>query len=122
MDFKKGNTIYEQIAELVCEKILTEEWTSDNKINSVRELAAQIEVNPNTIMRAYGNLQDDGIIYNKRGIGFFVADGAKQIIEKRNKKAFIELELPDVFKKIEMLNLSFSEIEALYRQFISKQK
>jgi len=122
MDFKKGQTIYEQIAELVCEKILTEEWKADNKILSVRELAAEIEVNPNTIMRAYSQLQDDGIIYNKRGIGFFVANGAKQLIEKRNKKMFIEQDLPLVFKKIELLNLPFSEIESRYKQFIKKKK
>ena len=94
MDFRKGRTIYEQIAELVSERILMDAWLPNHKISSVRELAAEIEVNPNTIMRAYSNLQEDGIIYNKRGIGFFVSTGAKQLIEDRNKKEFIETELP----------------------------
>ncbi len=117
MDFRKGRTIYEQIAELVSERILVDAWLPDHKISSVRELAAEIEVNPNTIMRAYSNLQENGIIYNKRGIGFFVSSGAKQLIEERNKKEFLENELPEVFKKIELLDMPFTELEQLYKKY-----
>lgn len=53
------------------EKILLEEWLPDTKLPSVRDFGAEIEVNPNTVMRAYDILQQDQIIYNRRGVGFF---------------------------------------------------
>ncbi|MEX1302542.1 MAG: GntR family transcriptional regulator, partial [Desulfotignum sp.] len=78
MEFQKKDAIYLQIADLMCERILLEDWQENNRIPSVREMAVDLEVNPNTVMRAYAFLQQQGIIFNKRGIGYFVApDGLK---------------------------------------------
>ncbi len=122
MEFKKNQTIYLQIADFICENILTEKWPVEEKIASVRELAAMIEVNPNTIMRTYTYLQDKGIIYNKRGIGFFVAMDAPSNIQNIEKENFVKTELPEIFKKLDMLKMDFSEVESLYRKYSQNGK
>jgi DNA-binding transcriptional regulator YhcF (GntR family) len=71
MEFRDNPAIYIQIAEYVCEQILLKKWKLDDKIISIRELAVTIEVNPNTVQRAYDFLQQKNIITNKRGIGLF---------------------------------------------------
>jgi len=122
MEFKKKQTIYMQIADYICEQIVTKAWPVDEKIASVRELAANMEVNPNTVMRTYTHLQDEGIIYNKRGIGFFVDETAPLKIIKMKKQQFIEEELPIFFKKMEILEIDISELEKLYKQSLSISK
>ena len=71
MDFKETQAIYLQIVDLVCDHIVTGKWKAQERIPSVRELGVQLEVNPNTVMRAYDYLQAREIICNKRGVGFF---------------------------------------------------
>lgn len=114
MEFKKNQTIYMQIADFICERIILLEWKEADKIASVREFASQIEVNPNTVMRTYSYLQDEGIIYNKRGIGFFVQEGASAKIKAMKKQTFINEILPEIFRKMKMLDIDFKELENLY--------
>lgn len=116
MDFKKSKTIYEQISDLIKENILNDKWKADEKISSVRELAAEIEVNPNTVMRSYSSLQEQGILFNKRGVGFFVSEKAKKIIHKIDKENFIQHDLPELFKKMQLLDIDFTELETAYKK------
>ena len=74
MEFGDSNAIYLQIADQLSENILLRKWSPGDRIPSVRELAVSVEVNPNTVMRTFNYLQEKGIIYNKRGIGYFVSD------------------------------------------------
>jgi DNA-binding transcriptional regulator YhcF (GntR family) len=104
-----------QIADFICENILTNNWSGSNKIPSVRELAASIEVNPNTVMRSYSYLQDAGIIYNKRGIGFFVSEGASTLIKELQRQTFIETEIPDFAKKMKLLDISIHIFEKAFK-------
>jgi DNA-binding transcriptional regulator YhcF (GntR family) len=122
MEFKEPQAIYLQIAEFVCEKILLENWKTDEKIPSVRELAVELEVNPNTAMRAYEFLQNREIIYNKRGIGFFVSQDAKGKVSVFRKQQFLESELPVFLKNMSILNISIQEIETYYTEFIKSNK
>ena len=119
MKFKKNQTIYLQIADFICENILTHKWPQEEKISSVRELAASIEVNPNTVMRTYSHLQEMGVIYNKRGIGYFVSKGAPDKIKDMQKQEFIKQELPEVFKKMQLLQIDFQELEKIYKSINS---
>lgn len=104
-----------QIADFICESILTQEWKAGEKILSVREMAASIEVNPNTVARTYSYLQDQGIIFNKRGIGYFVADDAEAITRTMKKQDFVEEFLPEVWHNMEVLGLEFSDLESYYQ-------
>ena len=69
MQFDSNRPIYLQILDSICEQILDGKLEPDGRILSVREYGAQLGVNPNTIMRSYERLTNDGIIYNKRGLG-----------------------------------------------------
>lgn len=77
MDFRDTKAIYLQIADRICDEVLVGKFAEDGRIPSVREYAAVVEVNANTVMRSFDQLQSQGIIYNKRGIGYFVAAGAR---------------------------------------------
>lgn len=119
MDFKENEAIYLQIAKYISEEILAGKWDAENKILSVRDLAIQLQVNPNTVMRSYDYLQNREIIYNKRGIGFFVSPGAVTKIKDDKKRSFVKEELPVLFKTMKLLNIDLDEVSQLYEQFKS---
>ena len=118
MEFKENPAIYIQIAEYVCEQILLKKWKLGDKIISIRELAVQIEVNPNTVQRAYDLLQQQNIITNKRGIGYFTEDDAMERILNFRREQFIENELPVFMRNIYLLKMDFKEIKTMYDQFV----
>ena len=100
MQFRESQSIYLQIADYVCEKILLKEWEAGGRIPSVRELAMQLEVNPNTVMRTYEFLQQQEIIHNQRGIGYFVSANAIANATAYRKNAFTEKDLPTIFRPV----------------------
>lgn len=121
MEFNNQQPIYLQIAELICEKILLKIFREDERIPSVREMAVQLEVNPNTVMRTFEFLQGNDIINNKRGVGYFVsADGIAKATALR-KSEFLGAELPKIFKTAHLLNISMEELQNQYNAFIKKQ-
>ena len=114
MDFKKNQTIYMQIADYICENILAEKMKPGEKILSVRDMAADIQVNPNTVMRTYAYLQEQEIIFNKRGIGYFVADDAAQKTKRIRRDEFVKEYLPEVFRTMDLLEMSFDDLKEIY--------
>lgn len=110
MEFDSNKAIYLQIADAICERVLSGELKPEDRIPSVREYGASIGVNPNTVMRSYEKLTDQGIIYNKRGIGYFISPDAKGIVLDAERREFLESELPHIIKKIELLGLSPEEL------------
>ena len=113
MDFKSTQTIYRQIEHWVYEQILSGAWKPGERAKSVRELAVAFEVNPNTVMRSYERLQNQEIITNKRGIGFFVNEDAPEKIHAIRKKAFMEEEVPEFLKNMRLLGITMEEIMAV---------
>lgn len=105
MDFHGEKPIYLQIADVFCENILSGSLKADERIPSVREYGADIGVNPNTVMRVYEKLTADGIIYNKRGIGYFVSADARDKILEAQRADFLEKEVPVIRRKMELLGL-----------------
>jgi len=118
MEFKENPAIYIQIAEYVCEQILLKKWKLGDKIISIRDLAVIIQVNPNTVQRAYDFLQQKEIITNKRGVGYFIETDAMDRILNFRKEQFIEHELPVFMRNIFLLKIDFKEIKSLYDQYI----
>lgn len=116
MEFIERQPIYMQIADYFCENILLKNWKENEKIPSVREIAVLMEVNPNTAMRAFTELQDLGIIYNKRGIGYFVSEEGYNKALEFKKDNFVRKDLPGLFKNMKMLNLSCTDLEKLYHE------
>ncbi|MCG8698964.1 MAG: GntR family transcriptional regulator [Bacteroidales bacterium] len=121
MEFNDKQAIYIQIADLICENILSGKWKEEERIPSVREVAGEIEVNPNTVMRSYAYLQDKQVIFNKRGIGFFIEKEGKARVMEIKKEEFIQKELPNFFKTIDLLNIPLSEIQERYQNYVSSK-
>ena len=114
MEFIETQAIYQQVADHVCEKILRREWSEEERIPSVRELAMDLQVNPNTVNKAYAYLQDRRIIHNQRGIGYFVSESAVERTRSIKREEFFTEELPRVFRTMELLGISPDEIARRY--------
>ncbi len=117
MNFKENKAIYLQIAESICDEILLGTYAEEERIPSVREYASTMEVNSNTVMRSYDWLQQQEIIFTKRGLGYFVCAGAKEKIEKMRKREFMKNDLPELFRKMDTLGITIDEIRDLYDGF-----
>jgi DNA-binding transcriptional regulator YhcF (GntR family) len=120
MEFKENQAIYLQIADLMAENILAGVWKPGDRIPSIRELAESIEVNPNTVMRTYGYMEDQGIIHNQRGIGFFLSERAREVTTELKKKSFVNRDLPQVFKAMDLLRLGFEDLKGYYAEHREK--
>ena len=118
MEFKASPAIYLQIAEYVCENILLGKWALGDRIVSIRDLAVTMEVNPNTVQRAYDFLQQKEIISNKRGIGYYINEDAMDRILHFRREQFMEHELPVFMRNIYLMKMDISDIRPLYEQFV----
>ena len=110
MEFDSNKPIYLQIMDSFFNRILAAELNEEDRVPSVRELGADIGVNPNTVARAYEKLTDLGVIYNKRGIGYYVAAGAREAILADERKRFLDEELPAVAEKAALLGIKKEQI------------
>ena len=106
MEFNGNKSIYLQICDAICEQILSGTLRPDERILSVREYGAEIGVNPNTVMRSYEKLTNEGIIYNRRGIGYFISTDAPKIVLEAQRKEFLDNELPLIRKKMQLLGIT----------------
>ena len=113
MEYSEHKPIYLQNVDLMQEKILRGDWREEERIPSVREMGAMVGVNPNTIVRSYQLLESQEIIYNKRGLGYFVKDGAVARIKDNVKNEFIANELPQFKAKAQMLGITKDELVEL---------
>lgn len=117
MEFNNKQAIYMQIADLICEKILLGQFKEEQRIPSVREMAVQLEVNPNTVMNTFEFLQANDIITNKRGVGYFVSTNGKEKATTLRKEEFMNSEAPQLFKTAALLKINLEELAELYRAY-----
>ncbi|WP_375445073.1 GntR family transcriptional regulator [uncultured Fibrella sp.] len=117
MEFNDKQPIYLQIADYVCEQILQQAWPPGERIPSVRDLGSSLEVNPNTAMRAFDFLQQQGILFNKRGMGYYAADDAPERVKAMRRARFLDIELPSLFRTMTLLGISMAEIESRFNAF-----
>ena len=116
MNFTNDKAIYIQMADRLCDKILAGTYKDDDRIPSVREYAVMLQVNTNTAVKAYDQLARDGIIYNKRGLGYFVTAGAKKEIKKVRKQEFMKQTLPELFRQMKLLDITIEDIQKVWQQ------
>ncbi len=110
MDFVGDKPIYLQIYDTICERILSGGIAAGDRVPSVRETGAELGVNPNTVMRSFEKLTADGIIFNKRGIGYFVSENATEIVLAAQRKDFLENCLPQMLKRMRLLGLDAAQL------------
>jgi DNA-binding transcriptional regulator YhcF (GntR family) len=111
MEFQNGKSIFLQIADSITDKVVSGEFPAGEKIPSVRELASEMGVNPNTIMRTYSELQAMNVIENQRGIGYFVSTDAPKIILEGKKEEFFNKVLPEFIRQAQLLGISSKELK-----------
>jgi len=123
MEFKeKDRAIYLQIAERICDGILSGAFKSGQRIPSVRAYAAEIEVNANTAMRSYDYLSGIGVIFNRRGIGYFVSEDAPEKIRTLRSRRFLDDELNEVFRQLRLLDIAPEMLKEMYNDYLEKEK
>ena len=108
--FNNDKPIFQQMADRLCDEILALTYQDDERIPSVREYAVMLEVNTNTAVKAYEQLSRENIIYNKRGLGYYVTPGAREQILKQRRKAFLEQQLPELFRQMNLLGLGIEDV------------
>ena len=105
LDYRDRRPIYEQIMERFQELMMSGGLKQDEKLPSVRSLAMELSINPNTIQRAYAELERQGYIYSVKGKGSFVTDNSvlkdskKQVVLKRQEETALEALLLNVEKE-----------------------
>ena len=116
MIFSNDKAIYVQMADRICDEILAGTYAEDGRIPSVREYSVMLEVNTNTAVKAYEQLARDGIIYTRRGMGYFVTAGAKDRIRESRREKFVNDTLPEVFRQMQLLGIDIKEVDDAWRK------
>jgi GntR family transcriptional regulator len=116
VNFKPSYPIYRQVADFVCEKVLTTAWHDGDKLPPVKDLAVLTSVNPNTVIKALTWLQDHDILTTQRGVGYFLTDGAGARTLALKRRQFIDEDLPGVFASMDLLDVDLQEMATLYRK------
>lgn len=114
--FSNDKAIYLQMADRLCDEILAGTYGADGRIPSVREYAVMLEVNTNTAVKAYDALARDGIIYNRRGLGYFVSPTARDTIMQSRRREFIDRTLPEMFRNMRLLGIGIDEVTERWNQ------
>ena len=110
MTFENNKAIYEQMADRLCDEIIAGTYKADDRIPSVREYAVMLQVNTNTAVKAYELLSREEIIYNRRGLGYFVSAGAREQIITVRRNSFLTQSLPSVFREMKLLGITIEDI------------
>ncbi len=118
MEFKGSKPIYLQITDGIMDRILDGTYPPESRLPSVREYAAQVEVNANTVMRSYDWLQQQVVIYNRRGIGFFVLPEARKRIIEMRRNVFFRDEAGYLFNRLKSFGLSPENVASLYARYL----
>lgn len=114
--FKHDRAIYLQMADRLCDDILSGKYRSGDRIPSVRELSETLQVNTNTVVRAYDLLTRQEIIHTRRGMGYFVSEKAKEIILEQRRRQFMEENLPDLFRQMKLLDIPIGTVVRLWEE------
>lgn len=114
--------IFLQIADRISDDVLSGVYPPGTRIPSVREFAADMQVNANTVMRAYDLLSGSGIIFNKRGVGYFIpADGQERALQY-SREAFMRDEMPYFLMRLSKMGVAPDELASIYSDFIKQQQ
>ena len=113
--FTNEKPIFQQMADRLCDEILAQTYQDDERIPSVREYAVMLEVNTNPVVKAYEELARANVIYNKRGVGYFVTPGAREQIVRERREQFMK-ELPELFRQMRMLGIGISDLVNIWQQ------
>jgi DNA-binding transcriptional regulator YhcF (GntR family) len=116
MTFTNEKAIFLQMADRLCDEILAGTYKADDRIPSVREYDVMLGVNTNTAVKTYELLAREGVIYNRRGMGYYVSPDARQQILERRRAEFREQTLPELFRQMRLLDIDIAEIDRAWAE------
>lgn len=119
MNFNDNKPIYLQIADSLMDSIVRGDLPDESRLPSVRDYAIEAGVNPNTVMRTFVWLQQQELIYMKRGIGYFVAPNACARILQMRKEYFFDHEANYFFDRLSSFGISPEQLMNAYTDFLS---
>lgn len=102
--------VYVRLRETIADAILSGTFRDGDPLPSVRALAAEQQANPLTVAKAYQGFQDEGLVTVRRGVGLFVAEGARARLRDGERKRFVEEEWPAIRERMARLGISASEL------------
>ncbi|MDG4784765.1 GntR family transcriptional regulator [Micromonospora sp. WMMD1102] len=108
-----GRPIFLQIAELIENSVIDGTLAEESQVPSTNELAAFHRINPATAGKGVNQLVDDGILYKKRGIGMFVATGARARLRDRRREEFAEQYLHPLLTEANKLGIDADELKRM---------
>ena len=114
MAFSNDKAIYLQMADRLSDEILAGTYKAFDRIPSVREYAARLGVNANTAVKAYDQLSQEGVIFNKRGLGYFVAEDAQRNIKDTRRRAFMKTVIPEMVRQRQLLDISLEDVKEAF--------
>src|SRR4051794_13422535 len=97
--------VYVRLREIIADAILAGKYTDGDPLPSVRALAAEEQANPLTVAKAYQGFQDEGLIVVKRGVGMFVAAGARARLRESERARFVDQEWPAIQARMNRLGI-----------------
>lgn len=115
-NLNEQTSIYLQIAQMIEDDILRDILTEGEAVPSTNQLAARYKINPATAAKGINLLVDENILFKKRGIGMFVAEGGKERIEKKRKNNFYENFVLSLVNEAAHLNISTDELINMIKQ------
>lgn len=110
MEFNNNKPIYRQIADYAFARILDGDWRPGERVPSVRELAVECAVNTNTVLKAMDFLQTAGVIYPRRGMGYYLDDDARQRVMDNRRREFFDETIPTLAAEMQRLDISPDEL------------
>lgn len=116
MNFNNDKAIYLQMTDRLMDEIIAGTYQGEDRVPSVREYAVLLQVNTNTAVKAYEQLAREHIIYNKRGLGYFVEPDARQRILESRRKEFLERHLPELFRQMKLLDIDIKDVNNAWHQ------
>ena len=121
LDLKSRKSIYEQVMDQLKDQIMTGQMATGEKLPSVRELSKSITVNPNTVQKAYRELERQGYVYTTSGVGTFVADRSEihadlPALQKAQEN------LDDAFRQLLFLGIGYEKAKNLTMQIIERRR
>ena len=120
IDYKSRKPIYEQIIENMKQLVVSGALKRDEQIPSVRQLAQELAINPNTIQKAYAELERQGIIYSLKGRGSFVGSSLQELRNIQQNERLEELAA--LSKELYQLQVPQEELYAVIQQVYKQQK
>jgi GntR family transcriptional regulator len=102
--------VYVRLRETIADAIVSGRYRDGDPLPSVRAFAAEQGANPLTVAKAYQGFQDEGLIVVKRGVGMFVAQGARNRLSQSERDSFIRREWPAIRERMERLGIDPAEL------------